>query len=57
VDSIKTLHVKQLTGEDGSTKRLIADKLKSKGFTVTAEPDQVLQPMRSSPTLIDGCGI
>lgn len=38
-ESIKTLHVKQLEGEDGSTKKLIAEKLRASGFTVTADPE------------------
>ena len=40
-DTIKTMHVKKLEGEDGTTRKLIVDKLRSKGFTVTADP----QPM------------
>jgi len=43
-DTIKTLHVKQLEGEDGSTKRLIADRLRASGFTVTADPEAMGQP-------------
>lgn len=43
-DSLKTLHVKQLEGEDGSTKKLIADKFRASGFTVTADPDPIAQP-------------
>jgi len=41
---IKALHVKQLEGEDGSTKKLIADKLRASGFTVTADPEPMGQP-------------
>ena len=37
-DTVKTLHVKQLEGEDGSTKKLIAEKLAASGFSVTADP-------------------
>jgi hypothetical protein len=37
-DTIKTLHVKQLDGEDGSTQKLIAEKFRSQGFSVTADP-------------------
>jgi hypothetical protein len=43
-EGIKTLHVKQLEGEDGSTKKLIADKLRASGFTVTADPEPMGQP-------------
>jgi len=43
-DTVKTLHVKQLEGEDGSTKRLIADRLRASGFTVTADPEAMGQP-------------
>ena len=38
-EAVKTLHVKQLEGEDGSTKKLIAEKFASKGFKVTADPE------------------
>ena len=38
-EAIKTLHVKQLEGEDGSTKKLIADKFRASGFQVTADPE------------------
>jgi hypothetical protein len=43
-EGVKTLHVKQLEGEDGSTKTLIADKLRARGFTVTADPQPLGQP-------------
>ncbi|HVO05562.1 MAG TPA: hypothetical protein VMT83_02170, partial [Burkholderiaceae bacterium] len=43
-EGIKTLHVKQLEGEDGSTKKLITDKLRASGFTVTADPEPMGQP-------------
>lgn len=43
-EGIKALHVKQLEGEDGSTKKLIADKLRASGFTVTADPEPMGQP-------------
>mgnify|MGYP003446163325 FL=1 len=43
-DTVKTLHVKQLEGEDGSTKKLIADKFRASGFAVTADPDPSVQP-------------
>ena len=43
-EGIKTLHVKQLEGEDGSTKKLIAEKLRASGFTVTADPEPMGQP-------------
>jgi hypothetical protein len=38
-DTLRTLHVKQLEGEDGSTKKLIAEKLAASGFKVTADPE------------------
>ena len=38
--SIKSVHVKKLEGEDGSTQKLIAEKFRAKGFTVTADPEQ-----------------
>lgn len=38
-EAIKTLHVKQLEGEDGSAKKLIAEKFRAKGFKVTADPE------------------
>ena len=41
---LNTLHVKQLEGEDGSTKLLIADKLRASGFKVTADPEPIGQP-------------
>jgi len=43
-EGIKTLHVKQLEGEDGSTKKLIVDRLRASGFTVTADPEPMGQP-------------
>ncbi len=43
-DAIKTLHVKQLEGEDGSTKTLIAERFRSAGFNVTADPEPPAQP-------------
>ena len=42
-DSIKSLHVKQLEGEDGSTKKLIAEKLRANGFKVSADPEPNVQ--------------
>jgi hypothetical protein len=42
-DSIKSLHVKQLEGEDGSTKKLIAEKLRASGFMVSADPEPNVQ--------------
>jgi hypothetical protein len=38
------LHVKQLEGEDGSTRKLIAEKFRSAGFSVTADPEPPAQP-------------
>ena len=40
-EAIKALHVKQLDGEDGSTKKLIAEKLRARGFSVTADPQAI----------------
>jgi hypothetical protein len=37
--SIKSLHVVQTPGEDGSIRKLITDKLKSHGFAVTSDPE------------------
>lgn len=37
-DAIKSVHVKQLEGEDGSTKKLIAEKFAAKGYAVTSDP-------------------
>lgn len=42
-DSIKSLHVKQLEGEDGSTRKLIADKFRASGFTVTSDPEPMVR--------------
>lgn len=42
-DTLKTLHVKQLEGEDGSTRKLIVDKFRASGFAVTTDPDPVAQ--------------
>lgn len=41
---IKSVHVSQLDGEDGSTKQLIAEKFRSSGFVVTADPEPATQP-------------
>ena len=43
-ETLKTLHVQQLDGEDGSTKKLIADKFRSAGFQVTADPEPANKP-------------
>lgn len=43
-DSLKSFHVKRLEGEDGSTQQLIAEKLRAKGFTVSADPEQPKNP-------------
>lgn len=42
-ETIKTMHVKQFEGRDGSTKQLIAEKFRSRGFTVTADPEPMPQ--------------
>jgi len=43
-ETIKSVHVKQLEGEDGSTKKLIAEKFRASGFMVTADPEANPQP-------------
>ncbi|MBL8320089.1 MAG: hypothetical protein JNJ42_16890 [Burkholderiaceae bacterium] len=43
-DSIKSLHVKKLEGEDGSVRKLIVDKFRESGFSVTTDPDAAAQP-------------
>lgn len=43
-DAIKALHVKKLEGEDGSVRKLLVDKFRSSGFTVTTDPDPAGQP-------------
>ena len=43
-DAIKTLHVKKLEGEDGSVRKLLVDKFRTSGFTVTTDPDPAGQP-------------
>lgn len=37
-DSIKTLHVKRLEGEDSGLQNRIAERLRSAGYSVTADP-------------------
>lgn len=37
-DRIKTLHVKKLEGEDSGLQNRIAERLRSAGFSVTADP-------------------
>ena len=43
-DTIKSLHVKKLEGEDGSVRKLLVDKFRSSGFAVTTDPDPAGQP-------------
>jgi hypothetical protein len=43
-NTIKSLHVKQLQGEDGSTKTLIVQRLRAEGFDVTADPEAPARP-------------
>jgi hypothetical protein len=43
-DTIKSLHVKRLESEDGSLQKLIADKFRASGFTVTSDPEPASQP-------------
>lgn len=43
-DGIKTLHVKQLEGEDGSVRKLIVEKFRASGFAVTTDPDPAGRP-------------
>lgn len=37
--SIKSLRVKKLEGEDGSTQKLIVEKFRARGFAVTTDPE------------------
>jgi hypothetical protein len=37
-DTLKTLHVKKLEGEDSGLQLVIAEKFRSHGFSVTADP-------------------
>ncbi len=43
-DDIKSLHVKRLEGEDGSTQKLIAERFRAAGFSVTADPEPAAAP-------------
>ena len=43
-DGLKSLHVRQLEGEDGSTRRLIVERFRASGFAVTTDPEPVAQP-------------
>ena len=43
-EAVKTLHVKQLEGEDGSTRNLIVEKFRSSGFVVTSDPEPAGKP-------------
>jgi hypothetical protein len=43
-DTIKSVHVEQLQGEDGSTRKLIAEKFRASGFAVTSDPEPKAQP-------------
>ena len=43
-DGIKSLHVKQLEGEDGSVRKLLVEKFRSSGFAVTSDPDAIGAP-------------
>ena len=43
-DTIKSLHVRQYEGEDGSVRKLIVDKFRASGFTVTTDPEPAAQP-------------
>ena len=43
-DSIKSLHVKQLEGEDGSVRKLIVEKFRASGFAVTTDPEPASGP-------------
>jgi hypothetical protein len=42
--TIKSLHIKRLESEDGSTQKLIAKEFKSRGFAVTADPEPAARP-------------
>lgn len=43
-DKVKTLHVVQTQGEDGSTRKLITEKFKGAGFAVTSDPEPMGKP-------------
>ena len=43
-DAIKSLHVKKLEGEDGNVRKLLVDKFRFSGFTVTTDPDPADRP-------------
>lgn len=43
-DDFKSLHVKQLEGEDGSVRKLIVEKFRAAGFAVTTDPDPAGKP-------------
>ena len=42
-DTIKSVHVQKLEGEDGSVRKLIVDKFRASGFTVSTDPDPLPQ--------------
>ncbi len=43
-DTVKSLHVKQLEGEDGTTRKLIVEKFTASGFKVTSDPEPMATP-------------
>lgn len=43
-DTIKSLHVKKLEGEDGSVRTLIVEKFRASGFAVSTDPEPAGQP-------------
>ena len=43
-DSIKSLHVSKLEGEDAGLQLLIAKKFRASGFEVTADPEPAVRP-------------
>ncbi|CAD5372805.1 conserved exported hypothetical protein [Rubrivivax sp. A210] len=43
-DSLKSLHVKKLEGEDGSVRKLIVEKFRASGFAVSTDPEPAVKP-------------
>lgn len=43
-EEIKSLHVKPLEGEDGSTRKLIVERFRASGFAVTTDPEPAARP-------------
>lgn len=43
-DTLKSVHVKKLEGEDGSVRKLIVEKFRASGFAVTTDPEPANAP-------------